>query len=305
MAAFAEPRRAPEPVVCRPSSVVVKMTSVRSLPNFIVIGAMKAGTGSAYQYLRGHPQVFMSDPKELDFFVAEKTWGRGLGWYESHFANAQSCAAIGEASPNYSRAPTYQGVPERMHRIIPAARLIYFVRDPVDRIQSHYLHELRKRTERRAPDKAVSEDPMYLAPSRYADQIDRYLEWFPREQLKVIVSEDLRFRRRETLRSLFEFLGVDPAVVPSAVGTEFHRSGDWRSTRPGRRGLRSSPVGARLARRAPQALLRVGRITTQASDDRTNQMSTSTRSELAARLAPDVARLRQFLGPDFDGWGIA
>ncbi len=281
------------------------MTSVRSLPNFIVIGAMKAGTRSVYEYLRGHPQVFMSEPKELHFFVTEKTWGRGLGWYESHFSNTHRCAAVGEASPDYSRAPTYEGVPERMHRIIPDARLIYLVRDPVDRIQSHYQHELRKGRERRTPDEAVLEDPMYLAPSRYADQIDRYLEWFPREQLKVTVSEDLRLRRSETLRALFEFLGVDPAVVPSAVGTEFSRSADRRITRPGLRWLRSSPVVARLARRAPQALLRVGRITTQSSDDRTNQMSTSTRSELAARLAPDVARLRQFLGPDFDGWGIA
>jgi hypothetical protein len=289
-----------------PAEGAVGERLTQSLPNFIVIGAMKAGTRSIYEYLRAHPQVFMSVPKELNFFVGERAWAQGTSWYASHFESADGFIAVGEASPDYARAPKYAGVPERMHDVVPEVRLVYLVRHPVDRIQSHYQHEVRKGLEQRAADEAVLSDPEYLAPSLYAEQIGRYLDWFPREQLKIIQSEDLRFRRIETLRSLLEFLGVDPEVMPDVIAEEFSRSSDRRVTRTGLRRWRGSPAVKRVVARAPKAVRRVGsRLSTKASDHPENQMSPAVRAELTEMLVPDVARLRKFMGSDFDGWGIA
>lgn len=100
-------------------------------PNLVVIGAAKCGTTSLHEYLNAHPQIAMSREKELDFFVAEKNWSRGLDWYEAQFEDAP---IRGESSVSYAAFPEYQGVPERIVRALPDARVIYLVRDPVERV---------------------------------------------------------------------------------------------------------------------------------------------------------------------------
>src|SRR5437016_1007207 len=109
------------------------------MPSFIVIGAQKAGTTSLDSYLRTHPQVAMSSVKETNFFVEERAWGKGRRWYEGLFDAAGTATAVGEASPTYSMFPLFAGVPERMARLLPEARLIYLVRDPIERIRSAYI----------------------------------------------------------------------------------------------------------------------------------------------------------------------
>src|SRR5918992_1234170 len=118
------------------------------LPNFLIIGAAKAGTTSLWAYLREHPQVFMAEPKELHFFVAASNWKRGLGWYESHFDRAKGSVAVGEACGAYSRFPTHRGVPARIAGVVPDARLIYLVRHPIDRMVSNYVLNVRLGVER-------------------------------------------------------------------------------------------------------------------------------------------------------------
>src|SRR5439155_23780937 len=182
--------------------------------NFLVIGAMKAGTTSLYEYLRVHPQVFMACPKELDFFAEVKNWGRGCAWYEDRFASAGAALALGEASPSYANDPNHPGVPQRIAELVPDVRLVYLVRHPVDRIESHFRHRARYEHELRPADEAVFQDlSRYLSPSLYGHQIRCYLEWFPREQLLVVRSEDLLHCRRRTLRRVFQFLGVDSDYV--------------------------------------------------------------------------------------------
>jgi hypothetical protein len=87
----------------------------QALPSFLIIGAMKAGTTSLYHYLKSHPQIHMSRIKELDFFVTELNWGRGLDWYSQQFSGiGTNVLAAGEASTNYTKYPRYKGVPERI-----------------------------------------------------------------------------------------------------------------------------------------------------------------------------------------------
>src|SRR5947208_13622101 len=98
-----------------------------ALPNLVVIGAQKCGTSGLHYYLSLHPEISMSKPKELNFFIAERNYPRGLDWYRAHFD--PTAKVRGESSPNYTAYPLHVGVPERMHSIVPDAKLLYLVRD--------------------------------------------------------------------------------------------------------------------------------------------------------------------------------
>lgn len=108
------------------------------LPNLIVIGAHKCATTSLHYYLGLHPQISMSREKELNFFIKERNWYKGIEWYKSNFTT--KAMIYGESSPNYTNYPFFMGVPERMCSVVPEAKLIYIVRDPIDRVISHYVH---------------------------------------------------------------------------------------------------------------------------------------------------------------------
>ena len=113
-----------------------------ALPNLIVIGAQKCGTSGLHYYLGLHPEISISNPKELNFFIAERNWPRGLDWYRAQF-DATAPVRV-EASPNYTAYPQHKGVPERMAEVVPDARLIYIVRDPIERIAAHWVHNYSK-----------------------------------------------------------------------------------------------------------------------------------------------------------------
>src|SRR5687767_4299497 len=98
-----------------------------ALPNLVVIGGLKCGTTSLHHYLNLHPEVEMSRPKELNFFVAELNWPLGPEWYASHFSGGTSVR--GESSPHYTNRPRFEGVAERMRSVLTDARLVYMVRD--------------------------------------------------------------------------------------------------------------------------------------------------------------------------------
>ena len=199
-----------------------------TLPTFVVIGAMKAGTVSLRHCLDGHPDVFVGSGGtfgEPHFFVAEQNWSRGLGWYESLFDGANGAAAIGECSPGYTWAHSYKGVPERMAQVVPKARLIYLVRDPIARMRSMYMHQVSAGRERRRAAEALLDD-RYLGPSRYGFQLAAFLDHFDRRQVLVIASEVLRDRPHEALRPVFDHLAVDPSAVDLDQREQHHRSAD-------------------------------------------------------------------------------
>jgi hypothetical protein len=274
------------------------------LPNFLVIGAMKAGTTSVHRYLREHPQVFMPERKELNFFVAEDGWSKGTSWYERHFEAAGGAVAVGEASPNYTKYPLFAGVPERIAKLLPEVRLIYLVRHPIERIRSHYLHRVLQGKERAPLEGAVLTNPSYLATSRYAMQIEQYLEWFARERLLVITTEQLRDERVATVRRVQAFLGVDPQWSDSRLlDREFHRTSDKRVRRPLVAAALRVPGTRALARLAPRPMRRLA--SRGIGTGRATAIPAAVEARLRAELRDDVARLRVHIGERFDGWGIA
>jgi hypothetical protein len=284
------------------------------LPDFLVIGAMKAGTTSLYHYLAAHPQVFMPKVKELDFFTEELSWSRGWDWYRRQFSGASAgTKAVGEASTSYTKYPRYQGAADRIARHLPNARLIYVVRDPFERIRSHYQHNVAIGQEERPIDEAVARNHVYLDYSRYATQIERYLEYFDRSQCLLVTSEDLRSRREETMRTVFMFLEVAEDERIGNLEEEFYKTEDrpayGRMLGGARRLLKErfpTAVGLWRGRFLPASIKRrLGRPVKSAPALSSVTMSAATREAIKGELYEDVKRLRSYMGDDFEGWGIA
>ncbi len=278
------------------------MSAHPTLPNLIIIGAMKCGTTSLHFYLRFHPQIRMSREKELDFFVEEFNWSKGVGWYASRFRPAE---VRGESSPSYSSALRFPGVPARMHAVVPAAKLIYLIRDPVKRLVSHYVHNYSSGRESRTLTEAAR-DPMYIDRSLYRRQLDHYLQYYPESSILVMEADELLHQRRAALRRVFEFLGVDPDAGDPRHALRRHTSmlkrrrtatGDRIAETRLARWIKSLPPLLRspardllyrpFSRRIPRPVL-----------------DTADRRELEALLREDAQGLRALTGLELARWCV-
>jgi hypothetical protein len=207
------------------------------LPGVIVVGAMKCGTSAAHAYLDAHPCIAMSRTKELNFFNGPCTppgpdpdqwwrtgqWHRGLEWYAAQLApDAPPDVVRGESSPAYT-SPTCPEVPARMAAVVPDVRIVYLVRDPVERAASQWSHHRRDGAEPRPLAEAVL-DPgsQYVARSRYHERIEPFLEHFDRQQLHVVVAERLARDRDTEIARLYAHVGVDDGWRDRRHGQRFH-----------------------------------------------------------------------------------
>jgi hypothetical protein len=179
------------------------------LPNFIIVGAEKAGTTTLASTLSAHPEVFISSPKEPRFFT-HHNWDKGLAWYEELFKDATSYKAIGEASPAYTWAPDSRETPKRIYEALGEIKYIYIVRDPIERMISHYRHALICRwiPAGTSFEKAVELIPALKNCSRYYFQIEQYLLYTKKEQWLVLSLEDLTNHHQPALDEVFDFLDV-------------------------------------------------------------------------------------------------
>jgi hypothetical protein len=272
------------------------------LPTFVVIGCMKGGTTSVAEYLGAHPDVFMATPKELNFF--SNHWERGPRWYEGFFEAAGRARARGEASPRYSRSPRYGEVPRRMAALIPDVRIVYLLRDPIQRIRSAYAHWYFQGVEHRSLEIAVRDRPEYIDDSRYAFQIERYLEYFDRRQLLVLHSDSLRTRRAETMRQIFEFVGVDDFIDLPNIEIEFNVASHRIQHLRAGVALRNALETLHVRRLIPPTIRAAARhaVIERPFRGPDTSMSPELEAEILAELEPDLVRLRTLLGADFDLW---
>jgi hypothetical protein len=214
----------------------------RLLPDFVIIGAAKAGTTSLYGWLSQHPFVSPATTKEVHYFDYEHF--RGIDWYRSHFPLQVDCDAFaeqhgrpfltGEASPSYI---SHQWAPERLARVLPEVKLLVTLRDPVDRAYSQYQMSRREEEEDLSFEQALAVEDRRLDPerarmasskfynswpigcwsyqmrSRYAEQLERWYALFDASQFHVLTLEELSARPGETLDRVHDFLGL-PAYRP-------------------------------------------------------------------------------------------
>jgi Sulfotransferase domain len=289
------------------------VSSTRSnLPDFIVIGAMKGGTTSLHHYLNAHPQVYMTKVKEVDFFTEELNWDKGFDWYTKQFADAPAGTKKGEASTSYTKYPRYSGVAPRIAEHLPDARLIYVVRDPMERIRSHYQHNVAIGEEALPIERAVVENPGYVDYSRYAMQLDQYLEHYDADRVLVITSEDLLNKREATFKRVLGFLEVDSDAEVDALEREYYKTEERPAYGPvvgaARRTLKRlfpKNVGLWRGRFLPDSIKRrIGKPANEHEHMSSSRIPDEVKEHIAGELQEDVARLRSFLGQDFSGWGI-
>lgn len=199
-------------------------------PNLFLVGAMKSGTSSLHSYLGSHPSIFMVPMKEPTHFVdgaelkpvSPALWEAGI-WrdragYLDMFADAGDALVIGESSTNYSKLPQITGVAQRISKFDPSARILYIMRDPVERTISHYWHMVKWHNESRPILKAVQQDPVYRQVSHYSLQLAPYFECFGREQVKTLTLEKLKADPVGTMQELFNWLGIEPTCKAAGLG---------------------------------------------------------------------------------------
>lgn len=194
------------------------------LPDFLIVGAQKAGTSALRALLSAHPQLFMAS-RELEFFSSRRNFSRGLSAYANYFIAARRDQVIGEKSPNLLYC---EGAAQRIKNCLPECKIIILLRDPVERSYSHFRMSVRNFREALTFDDALSEeasrlkdasldwleyeDPQsrysYLGRGIYVGQVKRFLETFGRERVLVLFHHDLRHDQISTLTRVYDFLEV-------------------------------------------------------------------------------------------------
>ena len=230
-----------------------------TLPDFVIIGTAKAGTTSLYNFINTHPNVVPASWKELDYFSNPSNYALGRLWYGRHFPNAirkrylskRSGFGVmsGEATPNYL---LNTDVPGKMKRMLPDARLIVILRNPIDRAYSEYQMRMRKRWESLSFEGAIKaeekrlcrekeetdSDPefwfrrqrySYLGMGRYADHLANWFEYYDRKQFLILTTEEMGTDPQGVLDRVFGFLGLEPF---QADGLENMNTGNYERMSP-------------------------------------------------------------------------
>ena len=300
-----------------------KYNSSVTLPNFLIIGAGRAGTTSLHHYLRQHPEVFMPERKEPSYFAwadgALPSGVPGTDWlretvvtsrtaYEAMFADARGARAIGEASPAYLAS---SDAPARIQATIPDARLVAILRDPVERAHAQWLGLRRDGVDPaptfeealRQEDRRISAGWPYAGltlNSFYHRLLSRYYERFPPEQIRVCLFDELAADPLALMRDLFTFLGVDPGFVPD-VSRRYGGTGTVRNPM-----LRALWTGTASARHLVRPLLplqwRNAVFAWITRDGMKEPLAPATRAQLVERFRDDVMALQGLIGRDLSAW---
>ena len=213
--------------------IFCRLTSCfRSSPDFVIVGAQKAGTTSLLDLILQHPDIKRPRAKEVHFF--DENFEKGVTWYHSFFPLNFLGKLTGEASPYYLFHP---GVPKRLYDYKKNIKIIAILRDPVGRAVSHYHHAVRKGFEDLKISEALGcederlagdlekikkgdfslswryKEQSYTRRGLYAEQLERYFDLFPRNQICLLKSEDLFSDPQQEIEKIFEFLGVDSRFV--------------------------------------------------------------------------------------------
>ena len=285
----------------------------RRLADFIVIGSAKSGTSTLFLYLQRHPQLYLPKRKEPNFFGKDENYAKGLDWYSSLFSSAQPHQLCGEASTDYAKFPKFPATVQRIAQTIPHVKLIYIMRHPVDRAYAYYRHVSRPSKVRETFEEHIARTNICLESSNYMMQIERYLQFFPKESFLFLLMEDLIDRPEETLPQVCRFIGIDDIDLiegdPICANNSTRFFQDilrQRVTAP----LRSIPVLTKIAQSLPQSwrdvvygmLKRSSYAKSVAQAYQTPPMLPETRQMLLEHFREPNQRLAEFLDRDLSHW---
>ncbi len=205
------------------------------LPDFIIIGAMKAATSTLHEQLASQPGIFMSTPKEPYFFSDDPVYANGIDWYCKLFADANADAICGESTTHYSKLPTYPLTIERMRRHLPPdIKFIYIMRHPIDRLVSQYIHQWSEREITVSIHEAIERCPELIAYSQYCRQLTPYFDAFGKEKVLPVFYERLSAQPQHELERICRFIAYDgqpiwqEKVGAQNISSQRMRSSPWR-----------------------------------------------------------------------------
>jgi hypothetical protein len=266
-----------------------------SKPHFVIIGAMKCATTTLHDQLAMQRGVFMSEPKEPNFFSDEEVWAQGLGWYRGLFAGAGEGDLCGESSTHYTKLPTLPHAAERLHEHLPHARLVYVMRDPIERLVSHYIHEWSRRVIDVPIDEAVRRHPELIDYSRYTMQLGPWIERFGAGRVLPVFFERLTRDPRAEFERVCRHVGhTGEAVWHAEAGAKNVSARRMRYGPVMESVLAIGPVKALRRTLLPEALRE--RIKSRWRMEERPRLSGAARAWCAERLDPDMAELGRMLG---------
>lgn len=272
-------------------------------PNFIVIGSMKSGTSTLCSLLGQHPAVFMSSPKEPEFFCKDDIYARGWDWYLSLFADARNSAAIGEGSTSYTKAPLFPKVPERIARHLPDVRLVYIVRHPLERIESHWMHRVQH-GDSRPFKKMLRKYPNLIDTGRYWSQIQRYRKYFGDDQILVLFFEDLKKNPEGVMNQCFSFLDVDPDVKLTNPSERRNVTRQFKAESMLLKAMRDNTPMGYASRLIPASFKKLIKARLEIQVDSRPSWDREMRRWVIDEIVEDVRTFLNFYGKPVDYWDL-
>lgn len=271
--------------------------------DFMMIGAQKCGTTSIAAQLAAHPQICFCAEKEPGYFHKTADWRAGLDGYHSLY-QPRPGQLLGEASTFYTFFPEFRGTAERLYEYNPALKLIYVMRQPVERIISHYTHNLVREIDTRPPDAAVLQTPDYLNRSRYAVQIRPYLELFGPENVLLLLFEEYKSDQIAALHRIAGFLDIDPAPFDGTDTTPQHQSvGQPYLRSEALRNFTHTDVFQKMRGMVPAAIRQPIRHKLLSNKiEAKPEFSPGLRRDLWRLLEDDVRTIEEMLGRRLDEW---
>ncbi len=279
------------------------------VPDFLIIGAMKSGTTTLHEDLLTHPGLFAPLDKEPENLLADDVLTEsGRAAYASLFAAARPEQRCFESSTTYSKLPDLPGVPERARSVCgPELRVIYVVREPVARIVSQHHHVRATGRIAEPIDEAVRKHPMFLDWSRYAMQIEPWIDVFGPERVLVVRFETFVADRAASIGDVQAFVGVDPRPELVQVERVANRSAGKPVHNVATRLLAGNPVYRRVLRPAlgPRVRERRRRARSSRAAPAAERPAPSTVDWILAETAGDRDRLARLMGLDGPVWDEA
>ncbi len=277
------------------------------LPDFLIIGAMRAGTTSLYDMLSNIQGITVAHMKETDFYIAEQNFDYGYDWYKSQFSDVEN-NLCGDISPNYTKRDIFKGVPERVYEANSHVRIIFIARDPLDRALSHYKFSYHYGVDMPAPSDFMQSDKgqHILATSRYAWQLEPWVKIFGRDAIHIIDFSALCDSPQDVLRGLCDFVGLDDC--PEHFDLEQKNSAEDLGRMPlWYLKLRGTAFGTKMRAMMPRSLadkikaclpgrIKPSEITPAFSSDVIDAMKSSLRA--------DANLFREISGMAFEDWKV-
>lgn len=273
------------------------------LPNVIGIGAQRSGTTWIYEMLKKHPQVCMSPEKEINFFNTH--YNKKIEWYENFFEKCGEEKIVGEFSPRYL---SHELVPQRMKKIVPEAKIIVSLRNPADQVFSRYCYMVSRHMYANSFEAVLKEKPSLIEDAFYFKHLKRFMECFGRNQILILIYDDLAMNARYFLEKIYSFLDIDSAYIPSSLNERVFPRRVPRS-----KILETYMVIVRIILKKTKLFSVVEELKARGIDKKIKQLNTRknrTFEEMSSRMrnhlnhifADDKQRLSELIGRDLSSW---